>query len=283
MSTSLRVRTINFRRREFRFHYAIEAHGVKIGVSTNTAEALRAAKKRIADVLPEFTMLDNDAEADHRFLYVWNPSGRDTFYKNGETVIAGNGRDYVLDEFASTLRLTVAEYAVDRVFVHAGVVCWKNKAIVLPGYSFTGKSNLTVELVRRGAIYYSDEYAILDERGYVHPFPKKLSIRGDRGVYQQVDHPVEKFGGVAGTVPVEVGMILITQFKRNARWKPQKLSKGKGVFEILAHTLPIRRDPKYALSVLGRLSMHTPIVKTDRGEVEEFAGRIIDFFEANCL
>jgi hypothetical protein len=28
------------------------------------------------------------------------------------------------------------------------------------------------ELVRAGATYYSDEFAVLDSRGRVHPFPR---------------------------------------------------------------------------------------------------------------
>jgi len=47
----------------------------------------------------------------------------------------------LLDQFESHLQLTIAEYAPRRVFVHAGVVEWKGQAIVIPGMSFSGKSN----------------------------------------------------------------------------------------------------------------------------------------------
>jgi hypothetical protein len=34
--------------------------------------------------------------------------------------------------------------------------------------SYSGKTTLVSELIRAGATYYSDEYAVIDERGRVH-------------------------------------------------------------------------------------------------------------------
>ena len=88
----------------------------------------------------------------------------------------------VTDEFARALMVHVANYAPDRVFVHAGVVGWKGRALVLPGTSFAGKTTLVAELVRAGATYYSDEYAVVDEQGRVHPYPRDLQMRDAGGV-----------------------------------------------------------------------------------------------------
>ena len=63
------------------------------------------------------------------------------------------------------------------IYLHAGVLEWKGKALVLPGISYSGKTTLVQELVRLGARFYSDEYAIIDTKGRVHPFPSPLSIR----------------------------------------------------------------------------------------------------------
>jgi hypothetical protein len=42
--------------------------------------------------------------------------------------------------------------------------------MVLPGKSFAGKTTLVAALVRAGAEYWSDEYAVLDANGDVHPY-----------------------------------------------------------------------------------------------------------------
>jgi hypothetical protein len=51
----------------------------------------------------------------------------------------------------SWAQLTVATLAEDLVFIHAGVVGWRNRAIVMPGHSFSGKSTLVLALVEAGA------------------------------------------------------------------------------------------------------------------------------------
>src|SRR5215470_6283925 len=69
----------------------------------------------------------------------------------------------ILDLFETWVNLSVAQLAPRRVFVHAGVVGWKDRAIIVPGKTFTGKSTLIAELVKLGASYYSDEFALIDK------------------------------------------------------------------------------------------------------------------------
>jgi hypothetical protein len=76
----------------------------------------------------------------------------------------------------SEIRQWVAKTAKKRTFVHAGVVNWHKRAIVIPGRSRSGKTTFVAELVKAGASYLSDEFAVLDSRGRVHPFAKPLSI-----------------------------------------------------------------------------------------------------------
>ncbi|MDT4937951.1 MAG: hypothetical protein QOG80_1622 [Pseudonocardiales bacterium] len=77
------------------------------------------------------------------------------------------------------LELWVAEHADGLVFVHAGVVAVDGRALLLPGRSFTGKSTLTRELLRCGADYGSDEYAVLSPDGTVQAYPRPLALRGE--------------------------------------------------------------------------------------------------------
>lgn len=65
---------------------------------------------------------------------------------------------YIVESWA---QLTVATLAKGLVFVHAGVVGWRNRAIVIPRRSLSGKSTLVLALVEAGADYYPDEYAML--------------------------------------------------------------------------------------------------------------------------
>ena len=88
--------------------------------------------------------------------------------------------------------------------------------------------------LREGATYYSDEYAVLDERGRVHSFPRPLSIREKEGALS-VKRPAVEFGARTGTKPIPVGLVAVTSYKEGARFQPRRMSEGRAVLELLAN------------------------------------------------
>jgi hypothetical protein len=114
--------------------------------------------------------------------------------------------DEVLHALESHLHLYVGEHASNRVFLHAGVVGWRGRALLLPGASRAGKSTLVAALLRAGASYYSDEYAVLDPHGLVHPFARPLSLRSANGAAPRRCGP-EELGARAGQGPLPVGLV----------------------------------------------------------------------------
>ena len=70
----------------------------------------------------------------------------------------------------------------------------------LPGSSFTGKTTLVAALVRAGATYYSDEYAVLDERRARASLPEPLS-HSETATIDNRNHHVETLGGPPATDP----------------------------------------------------------------------------------
>jgi hypothetical protein len=180
-----------------------------------------------------------------------------------------------LEAFESDLRLYVAERARHRVFVHAGVVAWRGRAIVIPGRSFSGKSSLVAALVRAGATYYSDEYAVFDARGRVHPFPAALSLRGGDGE-RPTRHAAETLGDGPGTRPLPVGLVAVSQYREGGRWRPRRLTAGQGVLALLANTVPARERPAAALATLQRALVAAPVLKGIRGEASEVADVLLE-------
>ena len=175
--------------------------------------------------------------------------------------------EQVLDLFESDLQLFVAEMARRHVFVHAGVVEWRGGAILIPGRSHTGKTTLVAELVRAGARYYSDEYAVLDGRGWVHPYPRRLAIRGaDERI---VRCGPEALDGETGVDPVPVRLVLVTNYRAEGRWQPRRLSPGQGVLALLANTVSARRAPARALRALRRVARRALVITSDRGEAAQ--------------
>ncbi|NOT47854.1 MAG: hypothetical protein HOP17_08915, partial [Acidobacteria bacterium] len=199
-------------------------------------------------------------------------------YKDGIEVSAGPSKRNFFKYLNSALRLEVAEFVHDRIFIHAGVVGWKGRAIIIPGTSFVGKSTLTAELVKAGAEYYSDEYAVCEPDGTVSPFPRHISMRYF-GATREKDVSIEELGGKLGTDPLPVGMVLFTAFSRGAKWQPEIISAGRGIMELIPNTLTMRRDPAFSLKVLDLIARRAIIVKSPRGDAKKFAKFLLDFFD----
>lgn len=262
---------------------SFSAYGVKIRITADDPLLLSKIRKNVPLLIPSCVKFQKHTTADFHF-YLRSPNGLYEFYNNDELVVSGGiDEKSFLNFFLSCLRLTVAEFADSRVFIHAGVVSWKGMAIVLPANSFCGKTTLVSELIKNGAIYYSDEYAVLDENGFIHPYPKMLSVRGIVDEHLQKEIPVEEFGGVIGTKEIPAGLVLFTKFEKNAIWNPEELTTSQGVMEILAHTIPIRHNPKFSLEVLNKTLSRAVILKSNRREVEITAKYVLHLIEKSFI
>jgi hypothetical protein len=176
----------------------------------------------------------------------------------------------VFEALETDLRLHIAEQARRRLFVHAGVVGWRGRAIVIPGRSFTGKSSLVAALVQAGANYYSDEYAVFDARGCVHPYLVPLSIRRENSE-QPEKVPVETLGGLPGVKALPVGLVAVAKYQQGTRWQPRLLSPGQAVLALLANTVAARRRPEVALNWLAQVVSNARVLQGVRGEAVETA------------
>jgi hypothetical protein len=185
--------------------------------------------------------------------------------------------DRALDALEKDIRLFLVDHARDWIFVHAGVVGWRGKAIVLPAQSKEGKSTLTLELVRAGAIYYSDEFAVLDLSGRVHPFATPLQLRSRPGEPQQRRDPSE-VGGQVGTEPIPVGIIAAVKYRPGSEERLEDLTAGRGVLALLEH-VPIGPDPEITLEVLQRAVTDARVVAGERGEARGFAEYLLGLMD----
>jgi hypothetical protein len=179
----------------------------------------------------------------------------------------------VFEALESNLNMFLGEWARNRVFVHAGVVGWKGRAIMLPAKTYSGKSTLVAALLRAGATYYSDEFAVLDGRGYVHPYPRRLAIRQPQGPARR--YTAEELGSRPGTEPLPVGLIALTKYQPGTDWRPRPVTPGQATLEVLTSTIPALRDPETALTTLHRITPTARCLKSSRGEADEMAERLL--------
>ncbi len=183
------------------------------------------------------------------------------------------GRGYALMMLENQLSSHITVES-DFFAVHAGVVAAGDRAIVMPGLSFSGKTTLVRALVEAGAVYYSDEYAMLDETGRVHPYARQLSFRPPDG--RPVELSVEQLGGVAGTEPRPVGMVVVTRYRPGGEWQPRELSSGAAVLATLEHTIPAEQRPEQSMRVLKNAINGAVALEGERGEADELAAELLE-------
>ena len=250
---------------------AFEAFGVRLAVSASDPEALDVVKANLPPGWRPCSPLD----ARPHFALLRELAGTYTLTRDGVAVHQGLELDLCIGLLDGQLRSELSTRTQEWVFVHAGVVAHGGRIALLPGESFAGKTTLTAELVRLGATYYSDEFAVLDQDGLVHPYAKGLSLR-DNGRMQRSDTPVERLGGRAGTEPLPVGLVAFTQYRRDAAWQPEALTAGEGVLALLAHTMPARTRPAASMRALTRaLGRGAVVLRSPRGEAKELGPLLI--------
>ena len=172
------------------------------------------------------------------------------------------------------LRRFVGHHTHDLVFVHAGAVAHNGRGIIIPGHSFSGKTTLVAELVRAGAVYYSDEYAVLDEAGLLRPYREPLTLRDPSGMHRPTV-TAEELGGEAGEEPVPVGLVVVTTYRPGGSWSPRRLSAAQGVLAVMEHAVAIRDRPEQTVAVLRGALEGAEVLEGQRGECAEMAQSLL--------
>lgn len=250
------------------------AYGVSFSLAAEEPEVLTS----LLQALPcHTTFLTAHHESEPVYAVLRSATGY-SLRVNGVVVDELSNVPETVELLSQELMIHVANMAVDRVFIHAGVVGWRGGAIVMPGTSFAGKTTLVAALVRAGAVYYSDEYAVLDAQGRVFPYPRALQMR-QPGRPEQVALSVEALGGYAGSQPLPVFHVVFCQYRPGAQWDPQRVSGGRAVLEILRHAIPVQRTPGRVMAALSAMMRTAQAIYSARSEADKTAAALLSSIE----
>lgn len=257
--------------------FAVEGYGVTVGVRATNHLVLRSlrtavpfgvrrSRRRRVDYLYSVVVGSLDDQVrPRRFHLAWADLGR---------LIRTTDFDQVVEAIKHDMPLVIGARARGWVFVHAGVVGWGGQGLVLPGQSFSGKSTLVEALVRAGASYYSDEFAILDEQGYVHPYPRPLALR-QGGEFKGRPVPIAELGGVVGETPLPVAAVVFARYQEGATLRLRSLSPGQGVLGLMENAVAARTRTEAVLPVLVRVSRGACFLAGVRGEAKGAVERLL--------
>lgn len=241
----------------------VSAFGTRICLQASSPPILT----KMLDLLPPDSKFAPQGQADC-VMSIIEESGRLAFYKDSHLLLRTQHEGALLESFEADLQIFVAERAPQFTFIHAGFIMWFDRGILIPGRSFSGKTMLVSEFLKAGATYYSDEYAVVDCEGFVHPYAKQLAFRAPGKIQQQKIAP-DAFGASAGNGRVRVGLILLTEFKQGASWQPSFLTRGEAALALLSNTVPARYDPRKALDAVAKISNTAMALRSPRGDASE--------------
>lgn len=248
----------------------VESYGLKIGIRCNRPEM----PEGIRDALPPGCTDSQEEVVNILLSLIVGGEGARPGIRNYHLLYFGMqriARTMNLAELYEALenhtQLTVGEWAKDRVFLHAGVVGWKGRAIILPGRSHAGKSTLVRALLDAGADYYSDEYAVIDQDGNIHPYPRRLSLRRPDDKLPDRPTPAD-LGAKVGSEPLRAGLVLFSQYRADApaSWTPQPLSPGQACVKLLDHAIAAQSRPEHVMDAVHALGKRLPAFKSIRGD-----------------
>jgi hypothetical protein len=243
-----------------------ESFGVPLRVCASTEEVLA----RVQPHLPIERTDGGSILPAHRLGIVSEDDLTFSVYNASNRVSSRGDLELALVALEDQVHSYISLHAPGLVFVRAGVVGYDRRALVIPGDSFSGKTTLVAALVRAGAKYYSDEYAVIDADGRVHPF---ASVHPDGAQFDI--HPDEHTAAV-GRERLPVGLIAVTGFSPRAEWLPTTLTGAAAAVELLAHTPTVTTRPEEAMKAITRALDGAVVLKGERGEAAEVADQLLE-------
>lgn len=209
----------------------VRVYGCNIRVQAECQEARTVLERYILPTLPR---IESDKERSDVFVRVVQ-AGDQLLLTVDDVLIAT--ADRALDLVLPLIRVlddAVIQHLTSLRAVHAGTVLLGGSALLLPGSTHAGKSSLVAELLRRGATYFSDEYALIDSEGRVHPYPRPLLLRN--GSPEQFPVLAGEFNAPIGLASAQVGWIMSLHYGPSCTWGVESIPQGEAVLTLLRNT-----------------------------------------------
>jgi hypothetical protein len=243
---------------------AFRVCGLRIGVRVSE----RSALAELPGILPPGWRPAASPIVDHLYSWIVGGAGGRSLhllYSDATRLARTRFQEDVLGVLRNDVGYQVASGARSRVFLHAGAVAFEGRALLLPGPSGAGKSHLVEALVEAGASYLSDEYAPLDARGRVHPYPVPGALLAVAALRR----------------PLPVAGVLVVRYREGAGCRLHLLSPGQGLLRMLQSAVPVRHDPERTVAALARITTSAPVLVGVRGEARGCIPRVLDWFASD--
>lgn len=245
---------------------AIQVFGSTINVVCGCQETLALLDRYIFPRMPRIPLDPWNATVT---LWIWRePTGFRVDCAGQDELVTNTG-----DLLVSAIR-ALDEQLVKRLpgftAIHAGAVEIAGKVLLLPGGTHAGKSSLVAELIRRGATYFSDEFALIDSQGHAHPYPRPLMLRTPDSDRQVATLPQD----LPATASAPIAWILGLKFSPGSAWNVTAIPQSEALLMLLQNTPHLLAEEPGILESLGRAVAGAHCLAGSRGEAADAADAI---------
>ena len=211
--------------------FEVHVFGSDIQVEASCPEAHATVDRYVFPSLPRTA---NPSDKPHLLIRMIQVADQIQLLADDVAVASASTADSLVPDLIRVLDDAVIQRLSTMYAVHAGAVLWSGRALLLPGATHAGKSSLVAELLKRGATYLSDEYALIDSEGRVHPYPRPLLLRN--GGPDQVPMLPSAWNAPVGDTPVPVGWILSLDYQPSCAWTVTSVTQSEALLILLQNT-----------------------------------------------
>jgi hypothetical protein len=248
--------------------FGVRAFGCNIRVETACREALTILERYVFPSLPRTSIHQPDIVVRvDRVEEELQLSVDDVLVTSAGSAIG------LLPALVRALDEAVIQRLTGLRAVHAGAVLCGDRVLLLPGATHAGKSSLVAELLRRGVTYYSDEYALIDSQGRVHPYPRPLLLRN--GCPEQHAVLAGECNAAVGVGPAPIGWILSLEYQPAGTWSVAAVHQSEGLLTLLRNTPHVLAESPEMVSVFQRAVAGASCYAGHRSEAVHAADQIM--------
>lgn len=255
--------------------FGVSLFGFAIHVEAQSADLVRLFDRSVFPSVPRITLAA--PYADLR-LRIDQAEGQFRLHRNGEVIGSAACADLLSRGLIDCIDRAFIDQLKNLHAVHAGAVQFGDRALLLPGKSFAGKSSLVAELLRRGATCLSDEYALIDGAGMVHSYPRPLLLRN--GGHEQTPILPGELQAQTAAGPARVGWILSLRYEAGGSWNVQGVPQSMALLSLLQNTPHALADSPRMVDSFERAVAGAQCFEGRRGEMADAADRILAMAQA---
>jgi len=174
-----------------------------------------------------------------------------------------------------------------RIAIHASAAVWEGQGMLFPAPANSGKTTLVSALLTRGAVYVTDEAALLDPSSLrIHPYPKPMwmaptAVRAVAGLQSRLRPEYRSLsrvrayvtpkalGTTAAEGPVGINLIVFPTYRKDGRSHLEPIGRAEAVVSLARNAFDLTRFGRDGILALSALVERARCYRLDIATVDQ--------------